>query len=323
MVSATVDSAETTFAYRGDGLRESRTFNSNTVTFTWDIAAGLPVVIDDEDARYVYGAGLASQVTSSETYYYLADGLGSTMATVDSDGDVVNSYTYDVFGETRSESGAQANEFQFAGQQVDGSTGLQYLRARYLDMETGRFISREPMMAVLGWGGSPHAYAGANPISLIDPTGLRPAEVGECDSGPFAGSCPTTIGLQPDDLFDDSCADLYAVRPELCGFRKVTGYTVSPVEFHKDWASGLGIAGLGTCYEHLGSEYRTIVQVYQSEDDPSVTLTITSRQRRSVYKWGGGAGVGPVGYCPDWATDERRDPWTTVSSSPSISKTVK
>ena len=78
MVSATVDSAETTFAYRGDGLRESRTFDSNTVTFTWDIAAGLPVVIDDEDARYVYGAGLASQVTSSETYYYLSDGLGST-----------------------------------------------------------------------------------------------------------------------------------------------------------------------------------------------------------------------------------------------------
>jgi len=47
------------------------------------------VVIDDEDARYVYGAGLASQVTSSETYYYLSDGLGSTMVTVDSDGDVV------------------------------------------------------------------------------------------------------------------------------------------------------------------------------------------------------------------------------------------
>jgi len=121
MVSATVDSAATTFAYRGDGLRESRTSNSNTVTFTWDIAAGLSVVIDDEDARYVYGAGLASQVTSSESYYYLSDGLGSTMVTVDSDGDVVNSYTYDVFGQTRSESGAQANEFQFAGQQVDGS----------------------------------------------------------------------------------------------------------------------------------------------------------------------------------------------------------
>ena len=39
LVAATVDSATTTFAYRGDGLRESRTFNSNTVTFTWDIAA--------------------------------------------------------------------------------------------------------------------------------------------------------------------------------------------------------------------------------------------------------------------------------------------
>ena len=50
MTSATVDSATTTFAYRGDGLRDSRTFDSNTTTFTWDVAAGLPVVIDDEDA---------------------------------------------------------------------------------------------------------------------------------------------------------------------------------------------------------------------------------------------------------------------------------
>ncbi len=113
------------------------------------------MVIDDEDARYVYGAGLVSQVTSCESYYYLTDGLGSTMATVDSDGDVVNEYTYDVFGETRSESGAQDNEFQFAGQQVDGSTGLQYLRARYYDMEIGRFISRDPLAVAARWVGHP------------------------------------------------------------------------------------------------------------------------------------------------------------------------
>ena len=62
---------------RGDGLRDSRNFDSNTTTFTWDIAAGLPVVIDDEGARYVYGAGLVSQVTSGESYYYLTDGIGS------------------------------------------------------------------------------------------------------------------------------------------------------------------------------------------------------------------------------------------------------
>jgi hypothetical protein len=32
-----VDSATTTFAYNGDGLRASLTFDSNTTTFTWDV----------------------------------------------------------------------------------------------------------------------------------------------------------------------------------------------------------------------------------------------------------------------------------------------
>ena len=48
MVSATVNSVTTTFTYRGDGLRNSRTVGGGgAVTFTWDIVGGLPVVLDD------------------------------------------------------------------------------------------------------------------------------------------------------------------------------------------------------------------------------------------------------------------------------------
>jgi hypothetical protein len=60
MTSATVGGVTTTFAYRGDGLRDSRTTGGLTTTFTWDVNAGLPVVLDD-GKQYVYGAGLASQ----------------------------------------------------------------------------------------------------------------------------------------------------------------------------------------------------------------------------------------------------------------------
>ena len=49
-------------------------------TFTWDVAGGLPVVLDD-GSKYVYGAGLISQTSGANTYYYLSDGLGSTMKT--------------------------------------------------------------------------------------------------------------------------------------------------------------------------------------------------------------------------------------------------
>jgi len=43
---------------------------------------------------------------------------------------VDTTWDYDVFGGVRPTSGGQPNDFTFAGEQVDGSTGLQYLRAR-------------------------------------------------------------------------------------------------------------------------------------------------------------------------------------------------
>ncbi|MGD9932298.1 MAG: RHS repeat-associated core domain-containing protein [Dehalococcoidia bacterium] len=84
-----------------------------------------------------------------------------------------NSYTYDVYGEA-AVTGSLANEFDFAGQQTDGDTGLQYLRARYMDPETGVFLSREPLAVAPGWIGCTHEYAAGRPTNLIDDTGLFP-----------------------------------------------------------------------------------------------------------------------------------------------------
>ncbi|MGE0598406.1 MAG: RHS repeat domain-containing protein [Dehalococcoidia bacterium] len=170
MVSATVNSVTTTFAYRGDGLRDSRTVGMTTTTFTWDIAGGLPVVLDDGN-QYVYGAGLTAMKQSGNWYYYLADGLGSTMAVVDASGNSQKSYEYDVYGEVTGGSGSLGNEFDFAGQQTDG-TGLQYLRARYYDPETGTFLSRDPMATNPEWVAPPFGYSYSNPASRVDPLGL-------------------------------------------------------------------------------------------------------------------------------------------------------
>ena len=80
-------------------------------------------VFDDGNQQYVYGAGLTAMKQSGSWYYYLADGLGSTLAIVDSSGNSQNSYQYDVYGEVTGGSGGLSNEFDFAGQQTDG-TGL-------------------------------------------------------------------------------------------------------------------------------------------------------------------------------------------------------
>lgn len=64
------------------------------------------------------------------------------MAITDDIGDVIRDYEYDVYGRVAGGSGSTPNEFDFAGQQSDDSTGLRYLRARYYDRETGASLSR-------------------------------------------------------------------------------------------------------------------------------------------------------------------------------------
>lgn len=71
-----MNSVTSTFAYCGDGLCDARNAAGQTKTFTWDVAAGLPVIIDD-GAQYLYGNGLISQLLGGTKYYYLSDGLGS------------------------------------------------------------------------------------------------------------------------------------------------------------------------------------------------------------------------------------------------------
>ena len=204
MTSATVGGATTSFVYRGDGLRNSLTSGGTTTTFTWDINAGLPVVLDDGN-QYVYAGSLESMKTGGAWYYYLADGLGSTMAVVDGTGTVQASYTYDVYGKA-TKTGTLANSFDFAGQQTD-ATGLQYLRARYMDPETGTFLSREPLARFPGWTGNPLGYAGGSPVGLVDPTGLVPVEgdgpggCGGCDPG-YGGEA----GPQPGVLLPPRCS---------------------------------------------------------------------------------------------------------------------
>lgn len=52
--------------------------------------AGNPVALDDGTSRYVYGpGGPVAQRTSTDDFYYFADGLGSAMAIADDVGEVM------------------------------------------------------------------------------------------------------------------------------------------------------------------------------------------------------------------------------------------
>jgi hypothetical protein len=55
-------------------------------------------MLNDSGTQYIYGNGMVSHISGASTYYYLADGLGSIVAVVDSSGAVVAGFRYDAYG---------------------------------------------------------------------------------------------------------------------------------------------------------------------------------------------------------------------------------
>ncbi|MBI2908789.1 MAG: DUF2380 domain-containing protein, partial [Chloroflexi bacterium] len=184
------------FAYRGDGLRHSKTVGGNTTTYTWDVNSKLPVILQDGSYTYVYGVGLISQTDNSGVQsYFLTNGLGSTEALTDGSGNVTATYKYDVFGAVRSSSGAGSTEYRFTGQQDDATLGYTYLRARYYDPATGRFISKDPFRGFARSPGSqnPYTYVQDSATNATDPTGQSSRWCTPCEvvGGVVGGGSPT------------------------------------------------------------------------------------------------------------------------------------
>lgn len=108
--------------------------------------------------------------------------------------------------------GSSANEFTYTGEQND-STGLEYLRARYYDNATGRFLSQDPL-------GLPqqYPYVGNNPANLIDPYGLIGLPgIGElpCPGCGVIADCVSDPVDCGEDAFDFLVESTYPRRAQL------------------------------------------------------------------------------------------------------------
>ncbi len=107
-------------------------------------------------------------------YYYHTDDLFNVVALTDKDGNVVETYDYDDYGNPTTTSSV-GNPYLFNGRRYDEETSYYYYRTRYLDPQAGRFTTRD----IIGiWGdpnnlGSGYTYVGNNPWTLVDPWGLE------------------------------------------------------------------------------------------------------------------------------------------------------
>jgi RHS repeat-associated protein len=128
------------------------------------------------DGSAVYTDGL-SERHNGVSSYYSGDLLGSIEDTTDASGTSVTSHTEDdAFCSIVAQGGSTPSPFQYCGRegyQTDKDSGLQLLGNRYYDPVIGRFLTRDPAEAGDNW----YAYAGNNPVSGSDPSGLLPDSI--------------------------------------------------------------------------------------------------------------------------------------------------
>jgi len=129
------------------------------------------------ERTYTYGLQRISEyqpisnVWTASFYGY--DGGGNVRQLTNTSGTVTDTYEYDAFGNALVTTGTTPNNYLYRGEQFDPDLGLYYLRARYYNPATGRFMSRDPED---GNGYDPkslhkYLYAQGDPLDGIDPTG--------------------------------------------------------------------------------------------------------------------------------------------------------
>jgi RHS repeat-associated protein len=111
---------------------------------------------------------LAMVHANGQVAYAVSDALDSTIATSDAAGSITSTFAYEPFGSKSTLSGSDY-PFSFNGRTSAG--GLYYLRNRFLDPTTSRFVSEDPSDFMSG-DVNLYSYVSNSPVDAMDPVGL-------------------------------------------------------------------------------------------------------------------------------------------------------
>jgi RHS repeat-associated protein len=185
------------FQYDGLGRRVGKTVNGQSTAYLYDgenvvqeLSGGSPTanLLTGLDVDEVF-----ARTDSAGARTFLPDGLGSTLALLDSTGTTQTQYTYEPFGKTTASGATTANTFQFTGRENDG-TGLYNYRARYYSPSLHRFISVDPI-GFRGGDQNLYSYTYGSPTNFTDPSGNQVAEAtwGGAAAGAVVGGPPGAV----------------------------------------------------------------------------------------------------------------------------------
>jgi RHS repeat-associated protein len=168
-ISKTVGSTTTYFIYDGWNLVAEYGAGQSTPsrTYTW----GLDLSGTLQGAGGV--GGLLAATIGSATYYPTYDGNGNISEYFDSNNVIRAHYEYDPFGNLTVSSGDKAADFahRFSTKYLDGETGLYYYGFRYMDPQTGRWMSRDPIGE--RGGANLYGFCRNDGVTQVDLIGLK------------------------------------------------------------------------------------------------------------------------------------------------------
>ncbi len=187
-----------TMDYDAFGRLVKRTAGGVDAHFLWDgdhLLAELGTGAGTVTAEYSYYPGmdrLHAMIVGANRYYAHEDGLGSVIALTDESAVVKRTFTYDDWGQITASTDPGAvfgnkDRARWKGALWMGpETEIVYMRNRWYEPRTGRFISEDPIG--LEGGINPFAFAGSDPVNGRDPLGLSacrwdPVYVTNLDTG--------------------------------------------------------------------------------------------------------------------------------------------
>ena len=172
-----------TYTYDGDGKRVKK---SNGTLYWY---GGGSDALDETDAygsttnsafnEYVFfGGKRIARRTSSNTFYYFADHLGTSRVIVQA-GQTSPCYDADFypFGGERIVTDTCDSAYKFTGKERDSESGLDHFQFRNYGSSMGRWLSPDPINLTAKRLINPantlnkYVYGGNNPLVYVDPTG--------------------------------------------------------------------------------------------------------------------------------------------------------
>jgi len=178
------NNAAATYVYNGDGCLVRKVVGGTNTLYLVDDRnpTGYAQTIEEATVSggvtnisviYLVGLDLVAQNRGGTVNYYGYDGNGNVRYLTSTSANITDTYAYDAFGLSLTNSGSSVNEFLYSGERRVPETGLYDLRARYLNTGTGRFWTRDSFAGRPEEPASLHRYqyCQGDPVNRRDPSG--------------------------------------------------------------------------------------------------------------------------------------------------------